>query len=473
MSGEVVVIGGGVSGLVAAAYLARAGAHVVVLESASRPGGVCALRKEIGGTDTPVGPPAFGALDPRVIKELGLTELGLGFAARDLPLIGLRSNGKSVLLGRDVHMARHSIAPLSQRDAGRFQEFRREHFAFARAMRAIWWEEGTVDASDQTELRFRKVTSATAYLDAAFESDAVKAAFAFDAMTGGLSPSAAGSSLVLAWLAAQEMCGLQGASAIPQGGAEAFADTLAKAAQAVGVQIRCNCEVTGVRLAGDAVTGAVLASGDTVPAVFVLSSLTRRQTLLDFLPTGTAGFATARQLEHPQETGEGRLVLALDAAAVPFTAPARFVIADRLETAAHAEARVGEVPAEPALEVVPVNPDAGPPFLLSVAIRPLPILSAHEWETCSGELAKTVTGLLERHAPGLEASVVGVRFQPPRPRDPLTIAHMLAGWRTRIETPIRGLYLCGSAAEPLPVASGRAARMAAGLVAAQLKGAAS
>ncbi|MDE2266719.1 MAG: hypothetical protein KGL29_12515, partial [Alphaproteobacteria bacterium] len=55
-------------------------------------------------------------------------------------------------------------------------------------------------------------------------------------------------------------------------------------------------------------------------------------------------------------------------------------------------------------------------------------------------------------------------------RDPLTVAHLLAGWRERIATPIDGLLLCGEAAEPVPAVSGRAARIAAGLALARSKG---
>ena len=274
MSGEVLVIGAGPSGLIAATYLTRAGAHVVLLEAEETPGGGCANRVAVENVVVPSGPQAFAALDPRVVKELKLTRHGLKLAARDLPLVGLRSEGKPLVLPRDVHEARRSIALHSERDASRFADFRRGLYDFARAMRALWWEEGAPHGEKiETELRRLKVTTAGALLDAAFESEARKAAFAFDAMAGGMSPSDAGSSLLLAWRAAQEMCGLQGAAAIPQGGPAALVEALVAAAEAAGVEIRTGSRVERLDLEGDRVSGAVLAGGETLPARYVLSSL--------------------------------------------------------------------------------------------------------------------------------------------------------------------------------------------------------
>jgi phytoene dehydrogenase-like protein len=459
------VIGAGVNGLAAAIYLARAGAKVTVLEASDMAGGTCANRVSVGNYAVPAGPHAFAALDPRVLKDLDLTRR-LVFQYRDLPLTLLR-HGQTLTFTRDVHETQRALAALSANDAAQYSARRRRYFAFARAMRALWWDDGAVTGS-QTHARLRRlqVTSAAARIEEIFESETACAAFAFDALAAN--PSAPGSALVLAWQAAQEMCGLQGAVAVPLGGPQILVEALVAAATAAGVEIRLNSEVARLDLDGEAIRGAVLASGEAIAGRTILSSLCRRKTLLALLPPGVVGFAAARKYASAPDVGQAKLVLALKSRPPALARPARYVIGERLENTAlsYAEARAGRIPSDLFLEAVTIEPGEPPEILLSVRIRPVPMAPPGGWKSAAAELVPAVVRQLEREVPGLAAAITAFGFVPPEMHDALCLADLAQPWRTRIATPVRGLYLCGAAAEPVPCVSGRAGRLAAAMAAA-------
>ena len=108
--------------------------------------------------------------------------------------------------------------------------------------------------------------SASAYLDGWFESDALKAALAFDVAAEGLSPHEAGSALALVWRYAQESCGLQGAVSQPKGGPGALAEALAKRREEAGAELRMGARVKAITLEDGHPTGVTLDSGEDLHA---------------------------------------------------------------------------------------------------------------------------------------------------------------------------------------------------------------
>jgi phytoene dehydrogenase-like protein len=475
MSAYAIVVGGGVDGLVAATYLARAGRKVVLLEAKDMLGGACVTVPFATGFKGPAAAHMFTALDPRVMSELKLARRGLKFAVRDMPQVALRADGKHLVTTRDVRATARAIAAHSRVDAEAWPRFRREMFDLARSMRPAWW--GETSRGWPTAIRRLQHQGLAALLDSRFESDAVKAMLAGEA--NELSPLVPGSSLLLAWRWCQEMCGLQGAAAIPLGGPGALVDALTTAAKIAGVGFRTGAHVADLLVKDGAAAGVVLDAGDEIAGKFVLASFSRRQLLAT--PAGRAafGFAQATELERSvPAVASAKVLLALNAApdvgaGVPLQA--RFVLADRVETfvTAHAASRAGRVPDELVLDVV--VPTAADPALaplgqhvVSIRIAPLPRHLPGGWD--AAKLAAKAIAVLDRCAPGLARRVTAAQVATPGDiasrygeEDGATVERVMSDWRSRISTPIRGLFLCGAASEPVGAISGRAGRIAAAL----------
>lgn len=475
---DALVIGGGVNGLVAAAYLARAGKRTLLLEPGQSAGGLCRAVDMGNGFLAPMAAHTLYALDPRVTTELKLTRHGLKFAVRDAPTVLLRDGDEHLVATRDIRTTARNISVISKADAEAWPQYQRELFACGRHMRALWWEEEKAFTPDDTIERLTR-TGTGAWLDSWFESDALKAMLAFDA--SALSSIETGSSLLLAWRAAQEMCGLQAATAFPAGGPAMLVQALLEACKIAGVDIGTGACVEELTVKDGRVTGAYLRSGEAVSASLVLSSLSRRKTLLELANGEALGLAECRTLQNaPAPLAAAKVLLAFDQ--LPFTGGAaekmsgRAIVADRLESYAfaHAAARAGRIPEEPVMEIVfPADPSFATSgnHVASIMVRPVPYDVAGGWGAHKTAFAAAVVARLNQRIPGLAKRVTGAKVFTPKdlsangnaPPDAVSASRMLASWSRRMQTSIDGLFLCGEDAEPVPAVSGRAGRIAAAL----------
>jgi phytoene dehydrogenase-like protein len=477
---DAIVMGGGTSGLVAAAYLGKAGKKVLLLEALDKFGGRCASASLGDGFRAAQGAQTLYALDPRVMRELNLAKKGLRFEGRELALTGLRSDGKHIVIRRDVHDTAASIAVHSQQDAEAWPRFRKELFDLARAMRPFWWDaDGALPSGAEKRMldRIARMGS-VAWLDSWFESEVLKAVLCFDATDAGLSVLEPGSALALLWRAAQEMSGLQGAVAIPQGGLTALTDALVSAAKEVGCELRTGARAESLVLDEGRVAGVQIQSGETCFAPIVFSAIPRGQLLSKLLPPAALGIARQRAATRQASSlaQAGVLVTLCGAPSfggVAVPSASRFILAEKPEIYVSAEmaARAGKLGDElPIAFVVPTfsDPSLAPPgqHILSALVRPVPRYPVEGWAAMKADLATRVIGAIERLAPGLSRAISDIEILSPDDVEdgcPITVPHMLSSAAQRVETPIAGLFLCGADAEPVPAISGRAARIAARL----------
>ncbi len=477
---DAIVIGGGTSGLVAATYLAKARKKVLLLEAQDKFGGLCAPANLGDGFCAARGAQTLYALDPLVMRDLKLARKGLRFEGRELALTGLRSDGKHIVIRRDVHDTAASIAVHSPRDAEAWPRFRKELFDLARAMRPLWWESHGAMPSGDEKQKLDRVSrvSAAAWLDSWFESEALKATLCFDAIGGGVSVLEPGSALALVWRAAQEMSGLQGAVAIPQRGLIALVDSLVSVATEAGCELRTGARAESLILDEGRVVGVRIEVGETCFAPMILSAVPRWRTLSSLLPNAARGIARqAVAIRNAPLLGEASALFTLRSApsfgGVSVPNSSRFILAEKPEAYVSAEmaAREGRLGDElPIAFVVPTlfDPSLAPPgqHILSASIRPVPRRPVGSWSTLKADLAKRVVGAMERLAPGFSHAISHIEILTPDDVDdgyPVTVPYMLSTAAQRIEAPVAGLFLCGADAEPVPAISGRAARIAASL----------
>jgi phytoene dehydrogenase-like protein len=496
---DAVIVGGGIGGLIAAAYLARGKARVLLLEAGDRFGGRAETLEFADGFHAPLMSHVAYALDGRAMRELRLAEHGLEFAQTNMQFAALGPGGKHFVLPGPGLRGSATLAA----EAGDYATFRQKAMGFARLLRPLWdgrlADPGIENRDDALaaivrglQLGLRKSEgfeillrlSAAAFLDGWLESDMLKAALSFDVFPSGLSPHEAGSALVLMWRFAQESCGRQGAVSQIRGGPGALARALEAAARQAGAELRPSSHVSAIIVEGRRAKGVTLTGGETIPAAMVLSSLDSQDTFALVEPV-SIGFATGTRGRAPRRTASAQVLFALKGAP-PFAGltsehfGARLVIAGRPEIASEARGTAlnGGVSSELAMEVT--IPTAADPALapagchvLSALVPYMPAAVAGGWEVPRMMLHRQVLATLEEFAPGLRNRLLACRVIAPGDEDARGSAcdsasctgRLLASYEARIRTPIAGLYMCGRSAEPVSAISGRAGRLAANLAA--------
>jgi phytoene dehydrogenase-like protein len=526
---DAIVVGGGHNGLVAAAYLARAGRRTLLLERRDHVGGA-AETASLGGVRVPRLADTVGRLRPSVVRDLDLRSHGLRLVAPDVRVFAPQPDGRAVTLWSDQVRTVEGLRSWSAADADAWPDFDRLVRSLGRFLAELAAETppdikapGIGDAltglklgrtfrglgkhDSHTILRVLPMAVAD-FVAEAFTTDPLRAAIAWRGVRHSfLGPWSAGSTAILLGDAAGNDGGAAGQTVFAVGGPGAVSEALGAAARAAGAEIRCSAEVATILSRDDRVTGVALADGEEIAASVVVSGVDPKRTLVDLADPVTVGPSMRWRAGNYRTPGVvAKVNLVVDR--IPrFTAAGgdeqllrgRILAApgiDAIERAFDA-AKYGRTSETPVLEAtIPslVDPSLveGAPagtHVVSVSAQYAPaVLRDGAWDDDgrADDFADRVLGVLDGLAPGIAASVTAREVITPLDLEReygLTGGHPLHGeqtldqfflWRpflgsARYRLPIEGLYLCGSGAHPGGGITGQPGQNAAREILADLK----
>ena len=508
-SGRIVVIGAGHNGLTCAAYLARAGRDVLVLEAAHQVGGAAVTRELTRGFKVPAVAHLLQLLDPAIQKELDLARHGLTFAREALKTVALDAGGEPLVLEGN----RIVSGPASEADRAAYPDFidrmRRYASVLARQHgrlppRLAWesWREALPAGLIAFDIRrlgrddmreFLRVITMPIHdlLEESFETPALKGAIALDAVLGTKLGPRSGNSV---FTSLHRLGGKSHDPALPRGGMGAVSEALAGAARAAGAEIRVSAPVASLIVVDGRVTGVKLESGEEISAAAVVSNADPKTTLRTLLGARHLEAEFARRLEHTRSIGTAaKLNLALSglpefSGLPPALAGERLLIAPdaRYVDEAFNPAKYRDYSRAPLLEItIPSIADPGlapaGKHVLSAIVQYAPYDLAAGWDKERDGYRELLIGVLERYAPGLRKLIVAAEVLTPLDLErqfrmggghwhhgEMTIDQYMmlrpVPGASRYAMPVAGLYLCGAGCHPGGGVMGAAGRNAARVV---------
>jgi phytoene dehydrogenase-like protein len=514
---DAVIIGGGHNGLVAAAYLARSGLRVVVLERRHVLGGAAVTEEVFPGFRFSEASYVVSLLRPEIIRELDLPRHGFEL----LPLDGTFTPLEGDYLWRtnDHAQTLRELRRWSLEDAEAYEEYGRLMADMARFIKPVLSvippDPGRIrprewlpvvrlaksfrDLSQKHQALFVQLMtmSAVDFLSQWFETDPLISTIAASGIIGTYQGiRSPGTAYVLLHHYMGEIDGAFRAWGIPRGGTGGVSESIASSARSFGAEIRTEAPVARILTSGGRATGVALESGEEISARTVLSSLDVRRTFLGLMEPGALDPSIEAAIRRYKFRGSsGKVNLALDGLPDFSCLPGpgehlRGAISispsiDWMETA-YDDAKYGRFSRRPFVDVVIptlVDPSMAPPgkHVMSCFVQyaPYHLAEGQEWDQANREaFGDAVVSAVARFAPNLPGLILhrqvltpldleeifglteGNIFQGELSLEQLFWARPVPGW-ARYRTPVRGLWMCGSSVHPGGGIMGAPGRLAA------------
>jgi phytoene dehydrogenase-like protein len=515
---DAIVIGAGHNGLVNAAYLARAGKRVLVLERRERVGGAAVSEEVFPGFRFSVFSYVVSLLRPEIIRDLDLPAHGLHLLPLESTLTPLPS-GDYLAQWNDHDQNRRELHRHSPRDAEAYDEFGRLMHHLAQAVRPILGmvppDPTSLSPGDLLGLArlgkhlrrlgpgifhalYQLMTMSSAdFLDQWFETDALKATKAASGIIGTfLGPRSPGTAYVLLHHYMGEIDGVFRAWGFAKGGTGSVSEAIAAAARGFGAEIRTEAPVAQVLTRDGRATGVALETGEQISGRVIVSSIDPRRTFLQLVGDRRLPSEFVEAIRRYRFRGSsGKVNLALSElpnfTCLPGNGPhlrGAISISPSLDYVerAYDDAKYGEFSRRPYLDVVipsMIDPSMAPPgkHVMSIFVQYAPYHVHGDWTDARREaFGDAVIDTLAEYAPNLKGAILhrqvitpldieritglteGNIFQGELALNQLFFLRPAPAW-ARYRSPLRGLYQCGSGTHPgggIMGASGRLAALA-------------